>query len=219
MPGFGSKQTKEFCCVILEYIHISPLRLYLQVMPMSVKFEGSVMQVGNSLRIIIPQEIAKHLNLERGDAVELWVSNHSMLMEKKIFIYDAIWGFEEDILEERKSLSKNIESHISQPFGGMPLHKYKGQLTIERDKIMLKGENTDSNEPTSFLFCLEEVEDIYLGWDETLRRWKDTRALIRPLRIIFKDEKELKKLYLYAKKPEAEIYGGENESILQILQK
>jgi antitoxin component of MazEF toxin-antitoxin module len=219
ISGLERKQTQEFWLVVLDYLIISPLRLYLQVMPMSVKFEGTVLKVGNSLRITIPQGIAKHLNLERGDAVELWVSNHSMLMEKKTLIYDAIWSFEEDILEERNSLSKEIESHTSQSVGGMPLHKYKGQLSIERDKIMLKGENTDSNEPASFLFCLEEVEDIYLGWDETLRRWKDTRALIRPLRIIFQDETELKKLYLYAKKPEAEIYGGENESILQILQK
>ena len=186
---------------------------------MSVKFEGTVLKVGNSLRITIPQEIATQLNLERGDAVELWVRNHSMLMEKKNFVYDAIWGFEEDILEERKSLSKEIESHTSQSVGGLPLHKYKGHLSIERDKIMLKGENTDSKEPASFLFCLEEVENIYLGWDETLRRWKDTRALIHPLRITFQGQTESKKLYLYAKKTEAGIYGEENEHILQILQK
>ncbi len=202
-----------------EYLHISPLDLYLHVIPMSEKFEGQVMQVGNSLRIIIPQEIAKNLNLERGDAVELWVSNHSMLMEKKKFVYDAIWGFEEDILEERKSLSKEIESHTSQSVGGLPLHKYKGQLSIERDEIMLKGENTDSNEPASFLFSLKEVENIYLGWDETLRRWKDTRALIHPLRITFQKQTESKRLYLYAKKPEAGIYGEENEKILKILEK
>lgn len=185
---------------------------------MPVKFEGSVMQVGNSLRITIPQEIAKHLNLERGDSVELWVDNHSMIMEKKIFIYDAIWSFQEDISGLRDSLSKNIKAHTSQPLG-IPYHKYKGQLTIERDKIMLKGEDTDSNETASLLFSLEEIKDIYLGWDGTLRKWKDTRAWIHPLRIIFQDEKESKTLYLYAKKTEAKIYGEENESVLQILQK
>jgi antitoxin component of MazEF toxin-antitoxin module len=186
---------------------------------MSSKFEGTVLKVGNSLRIVIPQEIAEQLSLERGDVIELWVSNHSMLMEKKTLIYDAIWGFEEDILEERKSLSKELESHISQSVGGLPLHKYKGQLSIERDRIMLNGENIDSNEPASFLFSLKEVESICLGWDKTLRRWKDTRALIHPLRIIFKSGPESKKLYLYVKKTEAEIYGEENKRILTILQK
>jgi bifunctional DNA-binding transcriptional regulator/antitoxin component of YhaV-PrlF toxin-antitoxin module len=185
---------------------------------MAVKFEGSVMQVGNSLRITIPQEIAKHLNLERGDAVELWVSNHSMVMEKKMFVYEAIWGFQEDILTIRGSVGKNIKAHTSQPLG-IPLHKYRGQLTIERDKIMLKGEDTVSKEPVSFIFSIEEVKDVYLGWDETLRQFKDTRAWIRPLRITFQDETESKILYLYAKKPDATIYGQENKSILETLQK
>jgi bifunctional DNA-binding transcriptional regulator/antitoxin component of YhaV-PrlF toxin-antitoxin module len=183
-----------------------------------VKFEGSIMQVGNSLRITIPQEIAKHLDLDRGDAVELWVNNHSMVMEKKVFVYDAIWGFQEDILVLRKSLSKSINAHTSQPWG-LPLHKYKGQLTIERDKIMLKGEDVDSNEETSLLFSLEEVKDVYIGWDNTLRQWKDTRAWIRPLRISLQDREKSKTLYIYAKNTEAKVYGEENESILQMLQK
>ena len=142
-----------------------------------------------------------------------------MLMEKKNFIYDAIWAFEEDILDERKRLSKEIESHASQSVGGLPLHKYKGKFTIEKEKIVLKGENTDTKDPVNFIFSRDEIENIYLGWDETLRRWKDTRAIIRPLRIIFKNQMESKKIYLYAKKPEAEFYGGENENIVEILKK
>ena len=185
---------------------------------MAVKFEGSVMQVGNSLRITIPQEIAKHLNLERGDAVELWVSNHSMVMEKKMFVYDAIWGFEEDILALRSSVVKNIKAHTSQPLG-KPLHKYQGQLTIDRDKIMLKGEDATSKEPASFLFSFEDIKDVYLGWDDTLRQFKDTRGWIRPLRVTFNVETESKILYLYAKKPESTIYGEENKSVLENLQK
>jgi antitoxin component of MazEF toxin-antitoxin module len=185
---------------------------------MPVRFEGSVMQVGNSLRITIPQEIAKHLDLERGDAIELWVNDHSMVMEKKVLVYDAIWGLQEDILKMRKGLRKSFVAHTSQPFG-MPLHKYKGQLIIEREKVMLKGEDTDSNGPASLLFSQEEVSDIHMGWDNTLRRFKDTRGDIRPLRIVIKNRTETRTLYLYVKKPEAQIYGRENENILQILRK
>ncbi len=82
---------------------------------------------------------------------------------------------------------------------------------------MLKGINTDSKDPASFLFSLKDVENIFSAWDETLRRWKDTRALIHPSRIIFKDQTKLKKLYLCIKKTEAEIYGEENKSIFKIL--
>jgi bifunctional DNA-binding transcriptional regulator/antitoxin component of YhaV-PrlF toxin-antitoxin module len=176
------------------------------------------MQVGNSLRITIPQEIARHLDLERGDAIELWVNDHSMVMEKKVLVYDAIWGFQEDILATRRSLGKSIKAHTSQPIG-IPLHKYKGQLTIEKERVMLNGEDTDSNKPASLLLSLDDVKDVYLGWDNTLRQWKDTRAWIRPLRITIKDGTETRKLYIYAKKPEARIYGGENENILQMIQK
>ena len=52
-------------------------------MEVPVKFELSVMQVGNSLRITIPKEVAKHLELEKGDVVELWVDNQHIIVEKK----------------------------------------------------------------------------------------------------------------------------------------
>lgn len=48
-----------------------------------VKFEISVVQVGKSLKITIPKEVARHLDLEKGDTVELWVDNQHMIVEKK----------------------------------------------------------------------------------------------------------------------------------------
>jgi len=56
-------------------------------MEMPIKFELSVMQVGNSLRITVPKEVAKHLNLKKGDSVELWVDNKHMIVEKKEYVY------------------------------------------------------------------------------------------------------------------------------------
>ena len=47
--------------------------------------------------------------------------------------FDAIWGFEEDILELKKSFKDHIlKAHTSQPLG-KPLHKYKGQITLDEE--------------------------------------------------------------------------------------
>lgn len=48
-----------------------------------MKFEIKVVQVGNSLKITIPKEIAKHLNIKKGDVVQLWVDNQHVIVEKK----------------------------------------------------------------------------------------------------------------------------------------
>jgi len=183
-----------------------------------LKFESSVMQVGNSLRITIPQEISKYLDIKKGDILELWTNNHSILIEKKKIIIDAIWGFQEDILELRKNIRKNIQAHASQPLG-KPLHRYKGKLSITHNNLILEGEETESKQQATFLFQLQEITDIHLGWEDTLRRWKNSRAYIKPLRLAFKNGTETRTLYLYTKNPDAAIYGEENQEIYDILQR
>ena len=48
-----------------------------------VKFEVSVMAVGNSLRITIPKEVAKHLQLKKGDKISMRCDNQHIIIEKK----------------------------------------------------------------------------------------------------------------------------------------
>jgi bifunctional DNA-binding transcriptional regulator/antitoxin component of YhaV-PrlF toxin-antitoxin module len=183
-----------------------------------VKFEVSVMQVGSSLRITIPQELAKHLNIDKGDAVELWAEDHGIMIEKKALVFGAIWAFAEDILELRKSYIKNVKAHTSQPLG-IPLHRFKGTIRLEGDSILLSGIDSESNEAFSLLCSIEDVKDVNLGWDNTLRRWKDSRAWIRPLRIKFEDELKEKTLYIYSKKEEGIVYGAENKSLYKLLRR
>lgn len=48
-----------------------------------VKFEVSVVLVGKSLKVTIPKEICKHLDLKKGDVVSLWADNSHVILEKK----------------------------------------------------------------------------------------------------------------------------------------
>jgi antitoxin component of MazEF toxin-antitoxin module len=53
------------------------------VMEMPVKFTLKIGKVGNSLKVTIPEQIAEHLSLEKGDTVTMWADNSHVIIEKK----------------------------------------------------------------------------------------------------------------------------------------
>lgn len=53
------------------------------VQAMPVKFEVSVVLVGKSLKVTIPKEICRHLDLKKGDMVLMWADNSHVIIEKK----------------------------------------------------------------------------------------------------------------------------------------
>ena len=52
-------------------------------MTVPVKFKIKVVQVGNSLKVTIPKEIVDHVNLGKGDTIEMWVDDSCILIKKK----------------------------------------------------------------------------------------------------------------------------------------
>ncbi len=130
-------------------------------------------------------------------------------------IYEAIWAFGEDILDLRKKFKEEFEAHTSQPLG-IPLHNYEGQLSLEIERISLVGKSKDSHKEFRLLVPFKDISDVYLGWGDVQRRWKDTRALMRPLRITFENQGK-KALYIYAKKVGAKTYGKENKTLAESL--
>jgi hypothetical protein len=131
--------------------------------------------------------------------------------------FDAIWAFEEDILELRKAFKERIIlAHLSQPLG-KPLHRYVGQIIMEEDALLLSGKDAKTGAPSETFIPRGKIQELFLGWDDILRRWKDTRALIRPLRVRFEDHGKRRTLYIYAKKPEGMVYGRENKTLYEKL--
>nr|MDO8081254.1 hypothetical protein [Candidatus Freyarchaeota archaeon] len=131
--------------------------------------------------------------------------------------YDAIWGFREDILEVRGRFKEHVWlAHLSQPMG-IPLHKYKGKVTLDENKIAFSGRDKDTRQPIEFIIPRQNISEVYLGWDDNVRRWRDTRALIKPLRITFRVDDEIRILYLYAKEEDTAVYGEENKKLYEEL--
>lgn len=131
--------------------------------------------------------------------------------------YDAIWGFKEDIAELRKDFKEHIlKAHTSQPVG-IPLHRYEGQLALDEKSVVLSGKDKDTREDFRQVIGLDEVTDVFLGWDNVLRRWRDTRAWIKPLRLMFGEHEKSKTLYIYAKNHGERVYGNKNEELSEIL--
>ena len=52
-------------------------------MEMPIKFEVSVMQVGSSLRITIPRQVANHLDIKKGDKLVMYSDNSHVILAKK----------------------------------------------------------------------------------------------------------------------------------------
>lgn len=53
------------------------------VQTLPVKFEVSVVLVGKSLKVTIPKEICRHIDLKKGDIVLMWADNSHVIIEKK----------------------------------------------------------------------------------------------------------------------------------------
>lgn len=131
-------------------------------------------------------------------------------------ILDAIWAFEEDILELRKRFKESMVAHTSQPLG-KPLHRYAGQIILEQDALIMSGIDVKTETPSEILIPRGNILELFLGWDDILRRWKDTRAWIRPLRVKYEDDGKTRSLYLYTKKKEVRVYGRENKTLYEKL--
>ncbi len=49
---------------------------------MPIKFTLKVSRVGNSHRITLPKEVREAVDLQEGDLVQMWTTDHRIIIEK-----------------------------------------------------------------------------------------------------------------------------------------
>jgi len=106
----------------------------------------------------------------------------------------ALLAYGEDI--ERAGVKDWIASHTSFM---LPLHKYRGEITLLEDSIFFRGEDKDTGQPHVLALPLKNVLDLHYGFDDAYRRTGD-RGLglfTSPLRIRFKEGSSQKTIYLW----------------------
>jgi predicted transcriptional regulator len=159
--------------------------------------------------LVIEKHGARKKNMVIEQLIKDYIEEHEWPLT-----LEAIWAFEEDILELRKSYKERVwKAHLSQPLG-IPLHRYEGQIILDENALLLSGKDVKTEAPSEIFIAPQNITDLFLGWDDTLRRWKGTRAWIHPLRVKYEDEeKNTRTLYIYAKKMKGKIYGKENPTI------
>ncbi len=52
-------------------------------MSVPVRFKIKVGKVGNSLRVVIPKEIAEYVKLEKGQTIEMWADDGRIVIDRK----------------------------------------------------------------------------------------------------------------------------------------
>lgn len=126
---------------------------------------------------------------------------------KNVRLYDALWIFSEEIREMTKW--EWLEAHTSQPIG-KPLHKHRGMIAVESDRLVFYDEDTDDE----FSIMLDSIQDLTVGYDDVFRRFQESRGWIPPLHFNF----DGRRIYIFTKAPDALIYAGNNESFLNALE-
>jgi hypothetical protein len=161
--------------------------------------------------LVIEKYGSRKKNQVLGQLIKDYIEEHEWPIT-----LDTIWAFEEDVLELRKSFKESMVAHTSQPLG-KPLHRHAGQIILEQDALIMSGKDVKTGAPSEVLIPRENILELFLGWDDILRRWKDTRAWIQPLRVKYDDNGKTNSLYLYAKKTEGMVYGRENNTLYEKL--
>jgi hypothetical protein len=105
----------------------------------------------------------------------------------------AFLAFSEDI--RKRTFIDWMEAHIS---AAQPLHRYKGLLNLDRDKISFYGTEKKTGNDFRLFIYRHEIQQLYHGFDDvfTVLETRNLGLSWKPLRISFTRDKTDFRVYL-----------------------
>ncbi len=156
------------------------------------------------ISITLNDTLMRFIDLIRGDVPRSkFIENY---LKEKTNLFEAVWTFS----DEMKNISKKelLTAHISQPFC-KPLCKHEGFIDIQRDSL----DFYDKELQRLFTIKKIDIKSAKVEYDSTFRRFKHSRGLNPPLRLIFGK----KKLYVFVRGLGELVFKGNDSRVLQSL--
>lgn len=106
---------------------------------------------------------------------------------------NTLLSFEKDI--QNRSFLDWLKAHTSFL---KPLHRYKGVLILDKESFIFAGRDVKKDKDFNLEVSINEIIDIYLGFDDIFTGWED-RAYPwnKPLKIVYNNKKQ-EVIYVFA---------------------
>ncbi len=108
---------------------------------------------------------------------------------------NSLLAFEEDI--KNRSFLDWLKAHTS---GFKPLHRYEGELKVNREEISFKGRDVKRDSDFQLKISLRQIADVHYGFDQVFKG-REERAWPwnKPLRTTYRNGRRRRKIYLFAR--------------------
>ncbi len=115
-------------------------------------------------------------------------------MKKNLYCWKkSLWIYEDELKEV--GFIDWLKAHTS---FFKPLHRYEGVIKLNDKNIILDGKNVKTSERCFEKIKLEDIVDIYHGFDEVFRRRDERSPWNKPVRIRYVSDDREKTVYIYA---------------------
>lgn len=164
--------------------------------------------MNQKISISLDENIVKLIDMERGDIPRSrYIEN---VLKSTGSLFEVLWIFSDEF-ESLSRMERWGSAHASQPIG-KPLHKHEGYLSVSGDFLRFYNENMD----LLYVIRRDSIRDLSVAYDDVFRRFRDSRGLLPPMKLILDN----KTVYMFTKPIGKKrlrgdrMFRGENEAIV-----